>query len=81
MGVSYERGTPVHVAQRARGAPQELLNNPNAPSAAERQGLQTQRLRRTRHEQQREFFIDNLLVRVHHIYQRSWLTGLAPWEF
>ena len=27
---------------------------------------------------EREFFIDNLLVRVH---RRVWCTGLAPWEF
>ena len=30
---------------------------------------------------EREFFIDNLLVQVHHIGWMSWLTGLAPWEF
>ena len=29
---------------------------------------------------EREFFIDNLLVRVHHIDYMSWLTGLAPSE-
>jgi hypothetical protein len=27
---------------------------------------------------EREFFIDNLLVRVHRCF---WCTGLAPWEF
>ena len=27
---------------------------------------------------EREFFIDNLLVRVHQCF---WCTGLAPWEF
>ena len=32
-------------------------------------------------EREREIFIDNLLVRVHHIDQMTWLTGLAPWEF
>ena len=26
----------------------------------------------------REFFIDNLLVRIHRCF---WCTGLAPWEF
>ena len=26
----------------------------------------------------REFFTDNLLVRVHRCF---WCTGLAPWEF
>ena len=30
---------------------------------------------------EREFFSDNLLVRVHHIDWMSWLTGLAAWEF
>ena len=30
---------------------------------------------------EREFFIDNLLVRVHFILVMIWWTGLAPWEF
>jgi len=30
---------------------------------------------------EREFFIDNLLVRVHFIIEMIWWTGLAPWEF
>ena len=30
---------------------------------------------------EREFFVDGLLGRVHHIDQMTWLTGLAPWEF
>ena len=29
----------------------------------------------------REFFIDNLLVRIHFIILMTWWTGLAPWEF
>ena len=29
-------------------------------------------------EREREFFIDNLLVRIHRCF---WCTGLAPWEF
>jgi len=29
----------------------------------------------------REFFIDNLLVRIHFITVMIWWTGLAPWEF
>ena len=29
----------------------------------------------------REFFIDNLLVRIHFIIEMVWWTGLAPWEF
>jgi len=30
---------------------------------------------------EREFFIDNLLVRVHFIIMMIRWTGLAPWEF
>ena len=30
---------------------------------------------------EREFFIDNLLVRVHFIIVMIGWTGLAPWEF
>ena len=30
---------------------------------------------------EREFFIDNLLVRIHFIIEMLWWTGLAPWEF
>ena len=30
---------------------------------------------------QREFLIDNLLVRIHFIIKMIWRTGLAPWEF
>ena len=30
---------------------------------------------------QREFFIDNLLVRIQLIIEMIWWTGLAPWEF
>jgi len=29
----------------------------------------------------REFFIDNLLVRINFIIEMVWWTGLAPWEF
>ena len=32
-------------------------------------------------EREREFFIDNLLVRVHFIIVMMRWTGLAPWEF
>ena len=34
-----------------------------------------------RHCRQREFFIDNLLVRIHFIIVMIRWTGLAPWEF
>jgi len=30
---------------------------------------------------EREFFIDNLLVRIHFIIVMVWWTSLAPWEF
>ena len=29
----------------------------------------------------REFLIDNLLVRIHFSIEMIWWTGLAPWEF
>ena len=32
-------------------------------------------------QREREFFIDNLLVRIHFIIEMFWWTGLAPWEF
>ena len=31
--------------------------------------------------EERKFFIDNLLVRVHFIIEMIWWTDLAPWEF
>jgi len=30
---------------------------------------------------EREFFIDNLLVRIHHIIEMIGWASLAPWEF
>ena len=33
------------------------------------------------HTRERDFFIDNLLVRVHFIIVMIRWTGLAPWEF
>ena len=32
-------------------------------------------------EPERDFFIDNLLVRIHFIIEIIWWTGLAPWKF
>jgi hypothetical protein len=29
----------------------------------------------------REFFIDNLLLRIHSFFDMIWWTGLTPWEF
>ena len=31
-------------------------------------------------DRQREFFVDNLTVRIHLIIVMVWWTGLAPWE-
>ena len=33
-----------------------------------------------REREKREFFIDNLLVRIHFLIEIIWWTGLAPWE-
>jgi len=33
------------------------------------------------HSREREFFTDNLLVRIHFIIEMIRWTGLAPWEF
>ena len=30
---------------------------------------------------EREFFIENLLARIHPIIEMIWWTSLAPWEF
>jgi len=35
----------------------------------------------THPQREREFFIDNLLVRIHSIIVMIRWTGLAPWEF
>ena len=35
----------------------------------------------SQYQREREFFIDNLLVRVHLIIVMIRWTGLAPWEF
>ena len=37
---------------------------------------QTPNLRR-----ERDFFVENLLGRVHYIIKMIWWTGLAPWVF
>ena len=35
----------------------------------------------TNNPSEREFFIDNLLVRIHFIIEMIWWTSLAPWDF
>ena len=32
-------------------------------------------------QREREFFINNLLVRIHSTNEMIWRTGLSPWEF
>ena len=32
------------------------------------------------HQTEGEFFIDNLMVRIHSIIEMIWWTGLAPWD-
>jgi len=39
------------------------------------------RVRGSRAALQREFFINNLLIRIHFIIVMITWTGLAPWEF
>ena len=42
---------------------------------------EVQHCRQVRHLKEREFFIDNLLVRIDFIIEIIWWTSLAPWEF
>ena len=51
---------------------EELVSIPPRPALPLLEGL----LRR-----EREFFIDNLQVRIHFIIEMIWWTGLAPWDF
>ena len=52
------------------------------PQTPRPQTLNWQTLRTKWHmEREREFFIDNLLVRIHFIIVRIRWTGLAPWAF
>ena len=32
-------------------------------------------------QRERDFFVDNLLVRIDFVIEMIWWTGLAPWEF
>ena len=36
-------------------------------------------LEKLEQQREREFFIVNLLVRIHYIIEIIWWTGLAPW--
>jgi len=69
VGVSYERVTPVASRNVSR----------IAWKAATR-GIPRRRKMRDG-VGEREFFIDNLLVRFQFIIEMIWWTGLAPWEF
>ena len=42
--------------------------------------IRTSRLSMKKSLSGEEFFIDNLLVRIHFIVEMLWWTGLAPWE-
>ena len=73
--VSYERGTPVGrwdlghhpvVGRRRVARPPSTKRPLPLPFV---------------HAAEREFFIDNLLVRIHLIIVMIRWTGLAPWEF
>ena len=69
-GYSYERGTPVTPQpENARKAlqPGSLSAHPATFEYM--------------FDPDREFFIDNLLVRLHFIIEMMWWTGLASWEF
>jgi len=54
--------------------PLQVEEATTAAEAAKRQG-------RAREESLHQFFIDNLLVRIHFIIVMIRWTGLAPWEF
>ena len=78
------------VSRRARDRPPRPQFKSNQIPGGVRNGTQRGRGRggaqRTREARQvapreREFFIDNLLVRIHFIIEMIWWTGLAPWEF
>ena len=61
-----ERDTERYNRLRARGASDTKRPRENA-----REGERGKR----------DFFVDNLLVRIHSIVAMIWWTGLAPWEF
>jgi len=61
--------TPLHETQQSVS---------HAPRTARHDRIQWSGTRPLQTE--REFFIDNLLVRIHFIIM-IWWTGLAPWEF
>ena len=94
--VSYERGTPVFARQRtwevkapmaaesrAMGSPTPSHLSLSLARSLARSRARSLSLSHTHdlHTRDREFFIGNLLVRIHcNIVMIRW-TGLAPWEF
>ena len=82
--ISYARGTPVTTSCRPWLSPATVCPTPGSgwgfdevriqlPALVTAQTLSTPRAR--------EFYIDNLLVRIHCIIAMIRWTGLAPWEF
>jgi len=63
--VSHERGTPV----------------PRNTVEAKRRVLIFSLLPTAQRAPKKQFFTDNLLVRIHCIIVKIWWTGVAPWEF
>jgi len=59
---------------------EEPLKQARGGAARRERGLRPARVRR-RGAKEREFCIDNLLVRFHFIIEMIRWTGLAPWEF
>ena len=65
--VSYARGTPVQQVKETR-------------AGGGRRNAEARRRAHSTLQRQREFFIDNLLVRIHFIIVMIRWTGLAPWK-
>ena len=57
-----------------------VANQPEGRSTGDCPKHYTMHMLRNDQRSFREFFVDNLLVRVHCIIEMIWWTGLAPWE-
>jgi len=73
------QGTPAqsHISPSILGHE----DNPRDPTVGRPQGQKGAPADVLSQREEREFFIDNLLVRVHFIIVMIRWTGLAPWEF
>jgi len=58
-----------------------ITRKPHGFMGDDLQGYLAHKKQRPPRTLEREFFIDNLLVRIHFIIEMIWWTGLAPWEF